>query len=124
MCLGALVDAGVSLKEIEKTLKGIPVKGYVLSAKKVSRSGLAATKVDVIIKGSGAGKSGKWNDISRIIRASKLPEVIRHKGHEIYRRIQDSYRQLFLCPGFRKRRQALFEHQVERAKASDENSIF
>jgi uncharacterized protein (TIGR00299 family) protein len=87
MCLGALVDAGVSLKEIEKGLRGIPVEGYTLEAKKVRRSGLAATKVDVIIKGSSAFKTGKWNDISRIIRTSKLPEAIRHKGHEIFRRL-------------------------------------
>ena len=85
MCLGALVDAGVSLKEIEKGLRGIPVKGYTLEAKKVRRSGLAATKVDVIIKDISAFQTGKWNDISRIIRGSKLPEVIRHKGHEIFR---------------------------------------
>lgn len=92
MCLGALVDAGVPLKEIEKGLKGIPVKGYELSSKKVRRSGLAATKVDVIIKDSsgpqyGHSKKGnsKWNDISRIIRASRLPEEIKNKGHEIFK---------------------------------------
>lgn len=98
MCLGALVDAGVSLAEIEKRLKGIPIKGYALVAKKVRRSGIAATKVDVIIKGnsgpqpqnqSGNSQTGnrKWNDISRIIRASKLSEEIRHKGHEIFRNL-------------------------------------
>jgi len=94
MCLGALVDAGVSLKEIEKRLKGIPIKGYALAAKKVRRSGIAATKVDVIIKGNSGPRHGnsqtgnsKWNDISKIIRASKLPEGIRHKGHEIFRNL-------------------------------------
>ena len=87
MCLGALVDAGVSLQEIEKRLKGIPVKGYSLAAKKVRRSGIAATKVDVILKGKGGpqAESRKWNDISRIITASRLPEGIRHKGREIFR---------------------------------------
>ena len=91
MCLGALVDAGVSLKEIEKSLKGIPVKGYSLTAKKVRRSGIAATKVDVILKGNSGPHSPtragnrKWDDISRIIRASKLPEGIRQKGHEVFK---------------------------------------
>ena len=91
MCLGALVDAGVSLKEIEKKLKGIPVKGYTLVEKKVRRSGIAATKVDVVLKGNGGPQNQtqagtrKWNDISGIIRASKLPEGIRNKGHEIFR---------------------------------------
>ncbi|MFZ2197606.1 MAG: nickel pincer cofactor biosynthesis protein LarC, partial [Thermodesulfovibrionales bacterium] len=90
MCLGALVDAGVSLKELEKGLRGIPVKGYELSSKKVRRSGLAATKVDVIIKGSSGPQHGNsqartWNDISKIIRTSRLPEGIRDKGHKIFR---------------------------------------
>lgn len=91
MCLGALVDAGVSLKDIEKILKGIPIKGYSLIAKKVQRSGIAATKVDVIIKDNSGphpttrAESSKWNDISKIIRASKLPDGIKHKGHEIFR---------------------------------------
>jgi uncharacterized protein (TIGR00299 family) protein len=87
MCLGALVDAGASLLEIEKILKGIPIKGYALAAKKVRRSGIAATKVDVVLKGNSGPKpeSRKWNDISRVIRASKLSEGIRDKGHEIFR---------------------------------------
>lgn len=85
MCLGALVDAGVSLTEIEKRLKGIPVKGYALSAKKVRRAGIDATKVDVIIKGNSRPHARRWNDISKIIRDSRLPEEIKHKGHEIFR---------------------------------------
>jgi len=100
MCLGALVDAGVSLTEIEKRLKGIPVKGYSLAVKKVRRSGLAATKVDVIIKGNSGphprtrAGNRKWNDISKIIRASKLPEGIRNKGHEIFRTLFEAEAQV------------------------------
>ena len=49
MCLGALVDAGVSLKMLEKELRKIPVSGYRLTSKKVKRSHIAACKVDVIL---------------------------------------------------------------------------
>jgi uncharacterized protein (TIGR00299 family) protein len=94
MCLGALVDAGVSLKEIEKSLKGIPVKGYSLVAKKVRRSGIAATKVEVVLKGNSGQHTGKWNDISKIIRASKLPEGIRNKGHEIFKSLFEAEAQV------------------------------
>jgi len=85
MCLGALVDAGVSLQEIEKILKGIPIKGYALTEKKVRRSGIAATKVDVVLKGNSGpypptrAGNNKWNEISKIIRSSKLPEGIRDR---------------------------------------------
>ncbi len=88
MCLGALVDAGVSLQEIEKRLKGIPIKGYSLVSKKVRRSGISATKVDVIVKkGKHDPQPAKrtWKDISGIIRASTLPDEIRKKGNEIFR---------------------------------------
>ena len=87
MCLGALVDAGVSLREIEKRLHEIPVRGYMLTARKVRRGGIAATKVDVILKGRGGRhhESRRWRDISHIIRTSGLPKGIKKKGHEIFR---------------------------------------
>jgi uncharacterized protein (TIGR00299 family) protein len=47
MLLGALVDAGVPLELLEKTTADLNV-GARLEARKVSRGGLAATKVDVV----------------------------------------------------------------------------
>jgi len=88
MCLGALVDAGVSLRKLESCLRTLPVKGYSLAEEKVRRNGIAATKVDVIVK---QGKSGpgavirRWKDVRGIIRESALPEEIKKKGHEIFR---------------------------------------
>jgi hypothetical protein len=101
MCLGALVDAGASLQEIEKGLKEIPVKGYSLVAKKVRRNGIAATKVDVILK---QGKNDQrqpnrtWKDISRIIRASRLPEGIRKRGHAIFKNLFEAEAQVHGSP--------------------------
>ncbi len=89
MCLGALVDAGVSLHDIKKQLKGLPVRGYSLAAKKVSRNGISATKVDVVLKQAGKSsprlKSKKWKDISEMIMSSSLPDDIRKKGHNIFK---------------------------------------
>ena len=101
MCLGALVDAGASLQEIEKGLKEIPVKGYSLVAKKVRRNGIAATKVDVILK---QGKNDQrqpnrtWKDISGIIRASRLPEGIRKRGHAIFKNLFEAEAQVHGSP--------------------------
>ncbi len=97
MCLGALVDAGVSLHEIEKLLKGIPVKGYSLTAKKVGRDGISATKVEVILKqGKGDLRQEKrtWKDISGIIRTSSLPDDIRKKGHTIFKSLFEAEAQV------------------------------
>ena len=49
MCLGALVDAGVSIEKLKRELKKIPIKGYTINAKKVRRAGLSATKVDITL---------------------------------------------------------------------------
>jgi pyridinium-3,5-bisthiocarboxylic acid mononucleotide nickel chelatase len=90
MCLGALVDAGVSVLELQKSLRAIPVKGYSLVAEKVKRNGIAATKVDVVLKKGRSGPETEirtWKDISAIIDASSLPETIRRKGDEIFRSI-------------------------------------
>ena len=50
MCLGALVDAGVSMKKLLRELEKIPLKGYEVRVRKVKRAGIAATKVDVVIE--------------------------------------------------------------------------
>lgn len=90
MCLGALVDAGVPLEKIRAGLKRLPVKGYKLEAKKVTRATIAATKVDVIV---GAGNRGRktetrrWRDIKKIIDNSSLPVPIKQKGLNIFRRL-------------------------------------
>lgn len=90
MCLGALVDAGVPLKEMEKGLKGLLVKGYKLEAKKVKRGAIAATKVDVLLasgsRGQGAG-SRKWKDIKELIERAALPVHIKQKGLNIFKRL-------------------------------------
>jgi hypothetical protein len=62
MCLGALVDAGVSLKNLVRELKKIPVRGYEIHAKKVKRAGVAATKVDVIQKAKSKEQRAKSNN--------------------------------------------------------------
>jgi uncharacterized protein (TIGR00299 family) protein len=108
MCLGALVDAGVSLQKMKRELKKIPIRGYELHAKKVKRAGFVATKVDVIERAKGKGqrdesnnptspplekggeggfehRAKRWKDIERIIQDSTLSEEIREKGLKIFK---------------------------------------
>ncbi|MCL5024338.1 MAG: nickel pincer cofactor biosynthesis protein LarC [Nitrospirae bacterium] len=94
MCLGALVDAGVPLKEMDKGLRALPVGGYTLEAKKVKRASIAATKVDVIVAKAGAGgrQSGarRWKDIEKTIRSSSLSDRMKQKGLDLFRRLFES----------------------------------
>lgn len=90
MCLGALVDAGVPLREIEKGLKKLNLKGYRLTEQKVLRAGIAATKVDVILKAGSRGQraeSKKWKDIQKIVKDSTLPERIKKQGLAVFKNL-------------------------------------
>ncbi len=90
MCLGALVDAGVPLKEIERGLKKLKLAGYSIRQQKVLRCGIAATKVDVILK-AGSGRKHpelrRWKDIQKIIGESSLTEKVRNQGLQIFRNL-------------------------------------
>ena len=57
MFLGALVDAGVPFQRLEETTAALNV-GARLEMRKVSRGGIAGTKVDVIAEGSGIRDQG------------------------------------------------------------------
>jgi pyridinium-3,5-bisthiocarboxylic acid mononucleotide nickel chelatase len=94
MCLGAVVDAGAPLGEIIKKLKKMPIKGYRLSAEKVSRSHFSATKVNVIIPqvknrdlAHGGERGRRWRDIEGIIKSSSLPDEVGKKGLGIFKRL-------------------------------------
>ena len=50
MVLGALIDTGLPLKELVRALKAVPVEGYGIRTKRVTRGGLQATKLDVVIR--------------------------------------------------------------------------
>jgi len=90
MCLGALVDAGLPLKDLERGLKKLKLKGYTLSEKKVLRTGIAATKVDVLLKAESReqrAKSRKWGDIQKIIKDSTLSESIKKQGLQTFKNL-------------------------------------
>ncbi|MFO0754347.1 MAG: LarC family nickel insertion protein [Thermodesulfovibrionales bacterium] len=85
MCLGALVDAGVPLTDLERSLKALPVTGYSLSSRKVTRNGISATKVDVTLRGRRHGKAVRWEDIAGIIESSTLKSTVKQRGLQIFR---------------------------------------
>jgi uncharacterized protein (TIGR00299 family) protein len=88
MCLGALVDAGISIKDLEKNLKKIPLDGYKLTSRKVERNHIAAKKVNVVIATERKDKGPKrWRDIERVIKKSSLSEEIKRKGRGVFERL-------------------------------------
>jgi uncharacterized protein (TIGR00299 family) protein len=88
MCLGAIVDAGVPIKELERKLEKLPVRGYTLTSKKVNRSHITANKVSVLQKEKGMqSKTKRWKDIQKIIQDSSFSRDIKEKGLKIFRRL-------------------------------------
>jgi uncharacterized protein (TIGR00299 family) protein len=77
MFLGALVDLGVEPAFLRSRLRLLKVGGYSLTARKVTRSGLSGTKVDVDVA-AGRHPERRLSDIARIVERSRLsPEVRR-----------------------------------------------
>ena len=89
MCLGALLDAGVTLPALRRDLKKLGLKGYTLSMDEVQRAGLRASKLSVNIKTS-ASSARKLKDVSAIINGSDLSGTIKKKGLRVFRRLFDA----------------------------------
>jgi uncharacterized protein (TIGR00299 family) protein len=82
MCLGALVDAGVPLEALKRELRKLPVRGFSLSAEKVERGGMAATKVHVKVRGKGGRR---WKDVREIIEGSSLSPEVKSGGLSVFK---------------------------------------
>jgi uncharacterized protein (TIGR00299 family) protein len=90
MVLGALIDAGLPLKILEKGLGSLGVQGYKLSAKKVKRSAITATKFTVIMDETEAQPARSLEDILRLIKASKLPKKVKNIASAIFQRLGEA----------------------------------
>lgn len=85
MFLGALVDAGVPFARLEETAVALNV-GARLEMRKVTRGGIAATKVDVITPDSPSGEPAHTHDAPHTYGAqpahSHSHEHYSHRDHE------------------------------------------
>ncbi len=79
MFLGALVDLGVEPAYLRARLRALQVRGYTLSASRVTRGGLSGTKVDVEIE-SVRQPERNLRDIARIIERGRLSPEVRRRS--------------------------------------------
>jgi uncharacterized protein (TIGR00299 family) protein len=89
MILGALVDAGVSIDALRSELARLNLPGYRIEAKKVSRAGMAATKLDVVLDTT-EQPSRRLADVRNLIESSSLPLSIRQKSLRIFERLAEA----------------------------------
>ena len=96
MVLGALVDAGCDLAQVEAQLRQLPVHGFKLSAEKVIRRGLAATHVKV--ESSEHHPHRSLFDILQLIEHSELPTRVAKRAIQIFRRLGEAEARVHSLP--------------------------
>jgi len=106
MTLGAIVDAGISMESLRAELSRLNLAGYELTAEKVMRSGIAATKVHVISDREDQ-KPRHLSDILEIIDRSSLKASIKEKSSRIFIRLADAEAKIHLT-----KRNSIHFHEV------------
>lgn len=85
MLLGALIDAGVPVENLAKSLKALQLDEFELAAIRVEKNGFSATKVNVIVGKQPPERHLK--EILAIIESSTLPAGIKERASTIFKNI-------------------------------------
>jgi uncharacterized protein (TIGR00299 family) protein len=88
MILGSLLDLGLSFEKLNAELAKLSVKNFSVSAKKVVKAGVSATKFDVEIGDEHAHRN--LATIEKIIQDSKLFPEIKESAVKIFRRLAEA----------------------------------
>lgn len=104
MLLGALVDLGLPLDALRAELAKLPLAGYHLEARRVTRSGLQATKVDVVLEHDahapghvhshehphGHGHQRGLREILGLLEHSGLADDVKARSARLFRRLAEA----------------------------------
>jgi uncharacterized protein (TIGR00299 family) protein len=90
MVLGALLDAGLSFDTLSAEIGKLPLPpdAYALSTTRVSRAGIAATKLDVQV--TQAPRHRSLAEVLAVIGSSGLPEADRDRIAAVFRRLGEA----------------------------------
>jgi uncharacterized protein (TIGR00299 family) protein len=88
MVLGALVDLGLSLEALRSEIAKLPIEGWGLEARRVHRSGLHATKVDVVTQEQHAHR--RLRDVLELIERSSLEGTVKERSAALFRRLAEA----------------------------------
>src|SRR5487761_1051605 len=85
MVLGALVDAGVDLRELESELRKLNLEGWNISAEKVQRQAIRATKVNVETKETHHHRH--LSPILKMIDQAALAPRVADRARQLFQRL-------------------------------------
>ncbi|GAA4118289.1 nickel pincer cofactor biosynthesis protein LarC [Knoellia locipacati] len=89
MLLGALVDAGAPLDEVQSVVDAVLPATVRLALTEVSRAGLRAAKVDVEVLAPDQPHR-RWTDIRALIEAADIPEPVRDRAVHVFEVLADA----------------------------------
>ena len=89
MILGALLDAGLALDDLQDTLAKLGVDGYALEARKARRGGLDGTHIVVNLDERGS-KTHTIRDFVDIVEASGLPDSVVQRSRAVFQRLAEA----------------------------------
>lgn len=87
MILGSLLDLGLPLEDLSVELSKLSLKNYKLSARRLARSQIMATKFDVEISHEHTHRH--YPDIAKIISQSDLSETVKDRASRIFYRLAE-----------------------------------
>ena len=101
MLLGALVDLGLPLEALRDELAKLPLRGYTLEAHRVHRSGLHATKLDVVTLGQPHRHENEHGhdhaspgrgvvEITELVNRSTLDSEVKARAAELFWRLAEA----------------------------------
>ncbi len=96
MALGACVDAGADLAEVQALLERLPVDGWRLECDAVLRGGIAATHAVVHVAESSVVRTAEH--INGIIEDAQLPDRVRDRALAVFRRLAEAEGRLHRRP--------------------------
>lgn len=88
MILGALLDAGLPLPDLQGQIDRLGLPDLRLRAAAVKKNGFGATKVDVLT--ADAQGHRRYAEIRRIIGESALPEDVKEKSARVFHRLAEA----------------------------------
>jgi uncharacterized protein (TIGR00299 family) protein len=89
MTLGALLDLGLKLEDLQEMLKGLNIGGYRLEAEKVNRGGIAGTRA-VVHLDEKTPVERHLSTILDLINGSDLPGPVKIKSSAIFQRLAEA----------------------------------
>jgi pyridinium-3,5-bisthiocarboxylic acid mononucleotide nickel chelatase len=89
MLLGALVDAGTDLEDVQRSVDAVVPAAVRLDTETVTRAGLRALKINVRVLVDDPPHR-TWRSIRELLEAAELPEPVRNNASAVFARLAEA----------------------------------